>query len=56
MIGFVDPPMHLEYFKKADILFMPSRSEAMPIAAIEALFSNLPVVASNVWRIGRDNL
>ena len=27
---------------------MPSRSEAMPMAAIEALFFNLPVVASSV--------
>jgi glycosyltransferase involved in cell wall biosynthesis len=48
LIGFVHPPDHYKYFQQADLLFMPSRSEAMPMAAVEALFFNLPIVASNV--------
>ena len=51
IIGFVKKPLHLEYFKKANLLFMPSRTEAMPMAAIEAFFLNLPIVASNVGGI-----
>jgi glycosyltransferase involved in cell wall biosynthesis len=46
--GFIQPPDQYKYFRQADLLFMPSRSEAMPMAAVEALFFNLPVVASNV--------
>jgi glycosyltransferase involved in cell wall biosynthesis len=48
LVGFVAPPLHLNYFKSADMLFMPSRSEALPIAAIEAISLDLPVIASNV--------
>jgi glycosyltransferase involved in cell wall biosynthesis len=48
LVGFVAPPLHIDYFKCADILFMPSRSEALPIAAIEAISLNLPVIASNI--------
>ena len=48
LIGNVVPPMHLHYFKSSDILFMPSRSEALPVAAIEALSLDLPIIASNV--------
>ena len=48
LVGYVNPPMHLDYFKTSDILFMPSRSEAMPIAAIEALSLDLPIIAGNV--------
>jgi glycosyltransferase involved in cell wall biosynthesis len=48
LVGYVDPPKHLNYFKSADILFMPSRSEVLPIAAIEALSLDLPVIAGNV--------
>lgn len=48
LIGYVNPPLHLAYFKSADVLFMPSRSEALPIAAIEAISLDLPVIASNI--------
>lgn len=46
--GYIKPPLHLDYFRQAHILFMPSRTEAMPMAAIEALLLCLPIVASNV--------
>lgn len=48
ILGFIVPPEHYQYFQQADLLFMPSRSEAMPMAAVEALFFNIPIVASNV--------
>jgi glycosyltransferase involved in cell wall biosynthesis len=51
LIGFVNPPGHLKYFNENDILFMPSRSEALPMAAIEAVFCNLAVIASNIGGI-----
>lgn len=51
LIGFVNPPGHLKYFNENNILFMPSRSEALPMAAIEAVFCNLPVIASDVGGI-----
>ena len=51
LIGFVNPPLHLNYFESADILFMPSRSEAFPIAIIEAISLNLPVITHNVGGI-----
>jgi glycosyltransferase involved in cell wall biosynthesis len=48
IIGFVSPPKHLEYFNKADLLFIPSRSETICLAAIEGIQYNLPIVATNV--------
>jgi glycosyltransferase involved in cell wall biosynthesis len=48
LLGYIRPPGHYKYFQQADLLFMPSRSEAMPMAAVEALFFDLPVIASNV--------
>lgn len=50
-IGFVKPPKHLEYFQNASILFMPSRTEAMPMAAIEAVFCDLPIIATDIGGI-----
>lgn len=50
-MGFIKQPDHLEYFKQASILFMPSRTEAMPMAAIEAVFCNLPIIATNIGGI-----
>lgn len=46
--GFVKPPDNFCFFLDNHLLFMPSRSEALPMAAIEAIFCNLPIVASNV--------
>jgi glycosyltransferase involved in cell wall biosynthesis len=48
IVGFVNPPKHLEYFAKADLLFIPSRSETFCLAAIEGIINNIPIVASNV--------
>lgn len=49
--GFIAPPIHLKYFANHHVLIMPSRSEALPIAAIEAISYHLPVIASNVGGI-----
>jgi glycosyltransferase involved in cell wall biosynthesis len=46
--GFINPPAQFNYFKSADILFMPSRSEVLPLAAIEALFYDIPIVANKI--------
>jgi len=48
VIGFIDPPKHLSYVYDADILVMPSLSEGMPIALLEAIALNTCVVASNI--------
>jgi len=47
-VGFIPPPKHLNFFKSADMLIMPSRSEVLPLAAIEAISLDLPILASNV--------
>jgi glycosyltransferase involved in cell wall biosynthesis len=47
-----------QYLESFDLFFLPSRTEALGIVAIEALQTNLPIVASNVGGIpevlGRD--
>ena len=48
---FVDPQPHdrlVHYYRAADLLVMPSRSESFGLVAAEAQASGLPVVASRV--------
>jgi L-malate glycosyltransferase len=45
--GYKKPPEHLNYINECHSLIMPSRSEALGIAAIEALAMNKFVIASN---------
>lgn len=45
-LGVVDEPA--DVFAAADLLVMPSRSEGMPAALIEAGFAGLPAVATDV--------
>lgn len=47
-VGFVKSNSVKEYFDKSHILFMPSRTEAMPLAAIEAVLYDMPIIATNV--------
>ncbi len=49
--GFVEHNKLSEYYKKADVLVMPSDKEGMPIVLLEAMAAGLPVVASNVLGI-----
>ena len=44
--GYVIPPY--SHMKNADILVIPSRYDAMPNVALEAMACNVPIVASNV--------
>lgn len=50
-VSFVDPQPHdtiVQYYRAADMLVMPSRSESFGLVAAEAQASGLPVVASRV--------
>lgn len=50
-VTFVDPQPHdrlVHYYRAADLLVMPSRSESFGLVAAEAQASGLPVVASRV--------
>jgi len=46
--GWVTPEIVLEYFSKSDILFMPSLSEGLPVAGVQALATGLAIVASEI--------
>lgn len=43
-LGFVDEPLRM--LRAADAVVMPSRTEAFPVAALEALWAGVPLVAS----------
>ena len=50
-VSFIDPQPHdalVDYYRAADLLVMPSRSESFGLVAAEAQASGLPVVASRV--------
>jgi glycosyltransferase involved in cell wall biosynthesis len=46
--GWVSPEEVLEGFRNADILFMPSLSEGLPVVGVRALALGLAVVAGRV--------
>jgi L-malate glycosyltransferase len=46
--GWIDPQDVLNWFDKSDILFMPSRSEGLPVVGVQALAKGLAIVASRV--------
>ncbi|HSL27916.1 MAG TPA: glycosyltransferase family 4 protein [Anaerolineales bacterium] len=46
--GWIDPQEVLRWFEKSDILFMPSRSEGLPVVGVQALAKGLAIVASRV--------
>jgi glycosyltransferase involved in cell wall biosynthesis len=46
--GWLDPQEVLSWFDKSDILFMPSRSEGLPVVGVQALAKGLAIVASRV--------
>lgn len=48
-LGFVDNPRYI--LSGLDVLIMPSRSEGLPYALLEAGIAGLPVIASNVGGI-----
>ena len=45
--GWVDPEVVLAEFARSDILFMPSRSEGLPVVGVQALASGLAIVAGD---------
>lgn len=48
LTGWIDPQDVLAWFDKSDILFMPSRSEGLPVVGVQALAKGLAIVASRV--------
>lgn len=48
LTGWLDPQDVLRWFDQSDILFMPSRSEGLPVVGVQALAKGLAIVASRV--------
>ncbi len=48
LTGWLEPREVLDWFDKSDILFMPSRSEGLPVVGVQALAKGLAIVASRV--------
>jgi glycosyltransferase involved in cell wall biosynthesis len=48
LTGWLDPQDVLNWFDQSDILFMPSRSEGLPVVGVQALAKGLAIVASRV--------
>jgi glycosyltransferase involved in cell wall biosynthesis len=46
--GWVTPEDVLDWFDKSDILFMPSLSEGLPVAGVQALAKGLALVVSDI--------
>jgi glycosyltransferase involved in cell wall biosynthesis len=46
--GWIEPRDVLAWFDKSDILFMPSRSEGLPVVGVQALAKGLAIVANRV--------
>lgn len=46
--GWVEPREVMDWFERSDILFMPSRSEGLPVVGVQALATGLAIVASRV--------
>lgn len=45
--GWVEPAQVVEIFRNSDILFLPSRTEGLPIVGIQAMAAGLALVLSN---------
>ncbi len=46
--GWIEPQDVIDWFGKADILFMPSLSEGLPVVGVQALAMGLAIVAGRV--------
>ncbi|MBS1249354.1 MAG: 2-deoxystreptamine glucosyltransferase [Chloroflexi bacterium] len=46
--GWVTPDIVIDEFDQSDILFMPSRSEGLPMVGVQALSMGMAVVASDI--------
>jgi len=47
-IGRLNPPRLVQAYRDADALLFPSRSEGLPLTAIEAMACGVPVIASTI--------
>jgi L-malate glycosyltransferase len=46
--GWVTPQEVLDWFRRSDILFMPSRSEGLPVTGVQGLAMGLAMVVANI--------
>jgi len=46
--GWVDPAEVVQAFGRSEILFMPSKSEGLPVVGVQAMASGMAIVAGNV--------
>ena len=46
--GWINPDEVIGWYRKSDILFMPSRSEGLPLVGVQALSMGLALVLSDV--------
>ncbi len=48
LTGWITPPEVLDWFDHSNILFMPSRSEGLPVVGVQAIAKGLAVVCSRI--------
>jgi len=48
IVGFVNPPEHLDYIKQSDVLILPSKSEGMPIVLYEGMKLKSALLVSDI--------
>jgi glycosyltransferase involved in cell wall biosynthesis len=46
--GWLTPPQVIDWYRRSDILFMPSLSEGLPVVGVQALAMGLALVLSKV--------
>jgi glycosyltransferase involved in cell wall biosynthesis len=46
--GWLTPPQVIDWYRRSDILFMPSLSEGLPVVGVQALAMGLALVLSRV--------
>ena len=51
VIGLIDPPELIPYYKEASVFCMPTRRDPFPIVFMEAMQAGLPIVTTNIGAV-----